>query len=458
VPWGLGCAERWRRLTWKQRLQHDRPIARRRERVQRRKVGHAAGEREPRRAERCSGLPATKAVNNSNAGTARPIRVCRVIARLNVGGPAVHVVQLASALDSQRFDQRLVAGRESPHEASMVPLARARGIEPVIVPELGREVDPRDDALALLKLYRLFRAWRPDVVETHTAKAGTLGRIAAVVARVPARVHVFHGHVLRGYFGPVKTRAFLAIERGLARVTTRIIALGNVQRRELLALGIGGPERVVSIPLGFELEPFANAERHAGALRAELGVAADAPLIGILGRLAPIKRHDVFLRAAGIVAGASPAAHFVVIGDGETRKAIERQRAELGLNGRLHLLGWRAHADLPAALADLDVLVNTSDNEGMPVSLIEAMAAGVPVVATAVGGTVSVVEDGMTGVLSPAGDHQALAAGILRLLSDLALRERIVPAAQSAALGSHGLVTLASAMDRFYTSLVSGNR
>ena len=369
----------------------------------------------------------------------------------------MHVVQLASALDSERFDQRLVAGRESAHEASMVPLARTRGIEPVIVPELGREVEPRDDALATLKLYRLFRAWRPDLVETHTAKAGTLGRIAAVAAGVPTRVHVFHGHVLRGYFGPVKTRAFLAIERGLAQVTTRIVALGEAQRSELIALGIGGPERVISIPLGFELEPFMNAQ-HRGALRAELNVAADVPLIGILGRLAPIKRHDVFLRAAGIVASASPAAHFVVIGDGETRASIEQGRAELGLDRRLHLLGWRAHSDLPAALADLDVLVNSSDNEGMPVSLIEAMATGVPVVATAVGGTVSVVEHDVTGLLASAGDHQALAAEVLRLLSDQALRERIVPAARRAALGGHGLATLTQTMDHFYTSLVAGNR
>jgi glycosyltransferase involved in cell wall biosynthesis len=388
-----------------------------------------------------------------------PLKICRVIARLNVGGPAVHLTQLTAGLHTrfpQRFEQRLVAGLESPGEASMVPLARERGVEPIVIPHLGREIDPSDDASALLALYRLFRAWRPTIVETHTAKAGTLGRVAALAARVPIRVHVFHGHVLRGYFGPAKTRAFLELERALARITTRIVALGESQRTELLSLGIGEPGKVVAIPLGFELRPFLEATRR--SLRQVLGLTAGARLVGILGRLAPIKRHDVFLRAARLIADGEPDAHFVVIGDGETRGEVERLAAELRITERLHLLGWRAHAALPSLLADLDLLVNTSDNEGMPTSLIEAMAAGVPVVATRVGGTVSLIVDGVTGRLVTPGEPGELAGAALTLLRDGAMRVSMADAARAAVHPRYDASTLIETMNGFYTSLVEGNR
>jgi glycosyltransferase involved in cell wall biosynthesis len=390
----------------------------------------------------------------------RPIRICRVIARLNVGGPAVHLVHLSAGLEArypERFTQRLVTGIEAPHEASMVPLARDRGIEPVILPSLGREVAPRDDALALLALYRQFRSWRPDVVETHTAKAGTLGRIAAVAARVPVRIHVFHGHVLRGYFGPRKTRVYLEIERALARLSTRLIALGAAQRRELLDLGIGTRQKLISVPLGFELAPFLDPPPR-GALRHELGLSPDTPLVGILGRLAPIKRHDVFIRAAARIAEAKPETRFVIVGDGETQGETKRLAAELKIADRVHFLGWRPHSDLAALLAELDVLANTSDNEGMPVSLIEGMAAGVPVVATAAGGTVSLIEDGISGSLVPIGDWEATADMCITLLDDPGLRARRVVAARATVHPQCDVSTLVETMARLYTSLVRGNR
>jgi glycosyltransferase involved in cell wall biosynthesis len=390
----------------------------------------------------------------------RPIRICRVIARLNVGGPAVHLVQLSAGLDSrypERFEQRLVAGVEAPHEASMVPFARERGIEPTILPTLGREVSPPDDVRTLLALFTLFQEWRPDIVETHTAKAGTLGRIAAAVARVPVRIHVFHGHVLRGYFGPRKTRMFLEIERALARVSTRLIALGDAQRRELLDFGIGGPEKVLSIPLGFELAPFLTPPER-GAVRRELGLGADALLVGILGRLAPIKRHDVFLLAAARIAANRPEVHFVVIGEGELLAEMRGLADALGIGERVHFLGWRAHRELPALLTDLDVLANTSDNEGMPVSLIEALASGVPVVATAAGGTVSIVEDGLSGSLVPLGDPHAVSRACLTLLGDQALRERRAAAGRAAVHPRFDVGGLVETMARTYTSLAQGNR
>jgi glycosyltransferase involved in cell wall biosynthesis len=387
----------------------------------------------------------------------RPIRICRVIARMNVGGPAVHITQLTAGMDSERFAQLVVSGVEAPHEASMLALARARGVDPVIVPELGRELAARDDAVALLKLYRLFRRWRPDIVETHTAKAGTLGRLAAVVARVPVRVHVFHGHVFHGYFGPAKTRVFLEVERALARVTTRIVALGEAQRRELLELGVGAAPQVVSIPLGFDLAPYLAGTAR-GTLRAELGLPPgdDAPIVATVGRLAPIKRHDLLLRAARRVLDLAPATRFVVVGDGETRQATQRLAGELGIASRVHFLGWRENTALPALYADVDVVALTSDNEGMPVSLIEAMAAGVPVVATAAGGVPAVVRDGVTGLLAPPGDDAAIAGACLRLLQDPALRRRMGEAGRAAVYPQYDLLTLLSRMSGFYTSLVLG--
>jgi glycosyltransferase involved in cell wall biosynthesis len=377
---------------------------------------------------------------------------------MNVGGPAVHITQLTAGLDPERFEQSVVTGVEAPHEASMLALAQARGVMPVVIPSLGRELSARGDLLTLRALYCEFRAWKPDIVETHTAKAGTLGRLAALLARVPVRVHVFHGHVFHGYFSPRKTRMFLEIERALARVTTRIITLGETQRREILNYGIGTPEKVVSIPLGLDLEPLLDGGTP-GALRAELGVLASpaqAPLIGIIGRLAPIKRHDVFLRAARRVIDAVPETHFVVIGDGETRPQVEALARELGLQAHVHLLGWRDHAATLAAFADLDVVALTSDNEGLPTALIEAMAAGKPVVATNVGGVGGLVQDGVTGLLADAGDDRGVAADLVRLLRDPAERRRMGEAGREAAYPRYDVSTLLAKMSGFYTCLTSG--
>lgn len=408
------------------------------------------------------GLPLERPVRpgTEDAGPARPMRICRVIARLNVGGPAVHIIQLTSGLDSQRFKQLVVTGVEGPGEASMLPLARARGVEPEVIPELGREISPRDDVVALVKLYRLFRRWRPDLVETHTAKAGTLGRLAALLAGVPLRVHVFHGHVFHGYFSPRQTRLFLELERLLARASTRIIALGEVQRRELLAYGLGTADKVVAIPLGLELGPFLEAERHTGRLRRELGLAApgdaaaaETPLVGIVGRLVPIKAHEVFLAAAGHILAAIPGAHFVVVGGGERRAELEALAAQPPLAGRVHFLGWRDRAGLVAVYADLDVLVMTSDNEGMPTVLIEGMAAGRAVVATDVGGVRSLVTDGETGRLVPPRAPQAVAQACLDVLRHPAQRRTLGSAARRAVYPRYDVATLLDTMSDFYRSL-----
>ncbi|MDQ3701510.1 MAG: glycosyltransferase family 4 protein, partial [Chloroflexota bacterium] len=374
-----------------------------------------------------------------------------------------------AGLDSQRFEQLVVTGTEGLGEASMLPLARERGVDPVIIPELGREIDPRGDAVALLQLYRLFRRWRPDIVETHTAKAGTLGRLAALLAGVPVRVHVFHGHVFHGYFSPHKTKLYLQLERLLAHATTRIIALADVQRQELLDLRVGTPERVLAIPLGLDLAPFLDAERSAGRLRRELGLPARhegaagtdtplaihtaSPLIGIVGRLVPIKCHEVFFAAAEQILPQIPGAHFVVVGDGERRAELETLASRPPLLGRVHFLGWRERADLVAVYADLDILALTSDNEGLPTVLIESMAAGRAVVATDVGGVRSLVTDGETGRLVPPRAPGAFADACLDLLRHGAQRHALGSAARRAVYPRYDLATLLETMTSFYSSL-----
>ena len=382
-----------------------------------------------------------------------------MIARLNVGGVSVHIAQLTAGLDSQRFEQLVVTGREGKGEASMLPAVRARGVHPLIIPELGRDIRPKEDLVALAKLIYLFRRWRPDIVETHTAKAGTVGRMAAILAGVPVRVHVFHGHVFEGFFGPRQTRAIVEVERRLAKATTRIVALSDDQREELLAYGVGRPEQVDVVPLGLDLGPYLEAPALAGKLRAELGLAGapreSTPLVGIVSRLVPTKAHEVFLAGAARILAEVPGAHFVVVGDGEPqrRAMLEGMAAQPPLAGRVHFLGWRSREDLRAVYADLDLLTTTSDSEGTPVVIIEGMTAGLAVVATNVGGVRSLVADGATGRLVPPRDPAAWAAACVALLRDPQRRREMGAAARTAAHPRFDVSTLLRTMSAYYLDL-----
>lgn len=386
----------------------------------------------------------------------RPIRICRVIARMNGGGPAVHLAHLAAGLDPGRFSQITIAGRTGSGEVDLTSEARSRGMEIVTIPSLGRELSLAADTFTIARLVRIFRQWKPDIVETHTAKAGTVGRLAAMIARVPVRIHVFHGHVFHGYFSPAKTRFFLEVERALGRTTTRIIALGERQRADLLGYGIGTPSRVTSIPLGFDLTPFKDNRDRRGTLRAELGIAhlspSETPVIGIVGRLVPIKAHEVFLDAARAILSEIPGARFVIAGEGERRTELEQLAKHPPLAGRVHFLGWRH--DTASIYADLDLVLLTSDNEGMPVTIIESLASAVPVVATAVGGVPDLVRDGINGILTPPRDSQAIARASITLLQDSGRRARMGASGRETVIPEHEVETLVGRMTRLYKSLV----
>lgn len=347
----------------------------------------------------------------------------RLITRLNIGGPAIHAILLSQAMDDgQAFSTRLVVGSTAPQEGDMLDLAEEKNVRPTLVPELGREISPSDDVVSLVRIVRLLRQDRPDVVHTHMAKAGTLGRIAARLTGVPLVVHTYHGHVFHGYFSPAKTKVFLTVERALAKMTSRIVVVGEGQAEEIASYGL--PRRkIVPIRLGLELERFLEAERYRGQFRAELSVQPDVPLVGIVARLVPIKAHEDFLRAAAVVRSSVPEAQFLVIGDGERRAELEALSARMGLTDCVRFLGWRR--DLPRVYADLDVVALCSRNEGSPVALIEALASARPVVATAVGGVPEVVVHGETGLTVPAGDSNALAGAIVAQIVDKARAQRM---------------------------------
>lgn len=378
--------------------------------------------------------------------------LARVIARLNIGGPAQQAITLTAALNGGDFRSVLFAGREDPREGSLWRAAEAAGVSPVRVPGLSRAIRPAADLLALAALTRHFRRLRPDLVHTHTAKAGTLGRLAALLAAVPVRVHTFHGNVLTGYFGPAATALFRRIEAALARRTALLIAVSPRQRQELIALGVAEPERIAVIPLGLDLAPFLTCAHHAGRLRAELGLSQKTPLVGLVARLVPIKGVDLFLRAAALLRECIPEVRFVIAGDGPEREALEGEAAALGLDGALRFLGWRH--DLPALYADLDLLALSSRNEGTPVSLLEAMAAGVPVVAAAVGGVPDLVQDRVTGRLTPAGDAGALASAMAEVLADRRAAAAYAAAARAAVFPKHDAKTLIATMRACYTRLL----
>src|SRR2546430_10827416 len=279
----------------------------------------------------------------------RRTRVLRVITRLNVGGPAINAALLSTRLHPDRFDTLLIAGSESPSEGSMLELGRlGDGIALRRVPALGREISPIDDVRALAAVTRIAREFRPHIVHTHLAKAGTIGRVAARLAGARAVVHTYHGTVFRGYFGGMKSRAVVAIEQTLSHITTRIVAITPSQRRELIELGIGDERKVVEIPLGFDLAPFLSGPDQ-NVARDRLGLPRDVPVVAIVARLVPVKDVSLFLRAMAQVPAPALA---VVVGTGEPRASLESERRALGLGARCRFLGSpRAAASLSAAAA-----------------------------------------------------------------------------------------------------------
>lgn len=311
------------------------------------------------------------------------IKILRIIARLNIGGPAIHTALLTEGLDSSRFESLLICGRVDKDEGDMSYYALRKNIRPVFIPELKRELSFSNDIAALIKIYKIIRLQKPDILHTHTAKAGALGRLAAILynlARPPRKrvvlIHTFHGHVFNGYFSRIRTWFFIFIERFLALFTRKIITVSESVKEELLKLRICREGKIEVVPLGFELDKFLEIPFNDNG---ELN-------IGIVGRLVPIKNHRLFLKAAsGLVSrSGNLRIRFKIIGDGELRGVLEKFAQELNIDKYVDFTGWQD--ELSGVYAGLDIVALTSKNEGTPVSLIEAMASGRAVAATDVGG------------------------------------------------------------------------
>lgn len=383
------------------------------------------------------------------------VRVLRVIGRLNMGGPAHQAALLSGRrFFADRYETLLVHGSLPPGEASLADLSREEGATMRYLPDLRPAVRPPSDALALAKLIRIARRFRPHVVHTHTAKAGFIGRQAALAVRPrPAIVHTYHGHVLEGYFGPAKARLYFELERALARVSDRLIGVSQATVDDLVRLGVAPRERFRVLPLGLDLRPLAESDVGLRAgVRGELGVGADDVLLIFVGRVVPIKRLDVLLRALSRARSADPRIRLALVGDGEERPGLERLARELGIERDVLFLGYRR--ELRPLFSAADVAVLSSDNEGTPVSLIEAAAAGLPAVTTDAGGVREVVGE-ETGIVVPRGDVEALAAGMVRLGGDAGERERRGRAARDRALERYGAERLLSDVDALYRELLA---
>jgi glycosyltransferase involved in cell wall biosynthesis len=385
------------------------------------------------------------------------VRILRVIARLNMGGPALHVAYLTAGLRERGYDTTLVAGSLARGEDSMAYVADARGVEIVRIDELGREISPLRDLVATVRLARLIRRERPDILHTHTAKAGTVGRAAAVLAGrrgPPIVVHTFHGHVLRGYFGPVRTRFFRLLERWLARRTTALIAVSPQVRDDLVALGVAPAERFVVIRLGIELDERVAGERNGRAeSRRYLGIEPERFAVGWIGRMTAVKRTDDILVAFKRLRDEGVDAVLCLVGDGPDRPHLERRAHELGVIRDTLFLGYQE--DVAPFYAAFDALVLPSSNEGTPVSAIEALAAGRPVVATRVGGVPDVVQEAADGFLVEPGATDELADRLAELARDPELRERMGRAGRERVLPRYAVGRLVDDVDRLYRSLLS---
>lgn len=383
------------------------------------------------------------------------IRVVRIIARLNIGGPAIQAITLTQRLSERGYSTVLVRGVEEPDEGNMDDLADALGVRPVRVRWMRRNPSWRD-VPALIALVRILRRERPQIIHTHAAKGGTLGRVAALIAFPlphgrPVLIHTYHGHSLSGYFSSGMSAVYRTIERGLGRFTDRLIAVSDEVKDELVAMDIAPASKFQVVPLGFNLQPFTSPQREElrARFRAELGIAPNASLVTLVARLVPIKRVDRFLSIASKI----PTVHFLIVGDGELREELQRSPEAVALDDRLTWAGFRG--DMPPVCFASDVVVQTSDNEGTPVALIEAQAAGVPVVSTRVGGTPSVVADGETGWLIAPDDIDGFVARLTSLLADPVAASEMGAAGQRRALERFGLDQLVERIDALYAGLMA---
>lgn len=380
------------------------------------------------------------------AGKTQKVRVLRIIARMNVGGPAVQVSGLMRGFDQTIFEQELLTGFCAADESDYLEKV-ASDVKAIRIDGLGRSIKPRADLTSLFAIIKEIRRFKPDVIHTHTAKAGVVGRIASILSgHRSIRVHTFHGHLLHGYFGAGKTKLVILIEKFLAIFTDQLLAVGKKVQNDLINAGIGNDSKFAVMPPGLQLAKVPSKTE----ARLELGLDLDKIYCAFIGRITQIKRPDRFLDVVSKIKVAGTNVHFVVAGAGEQLDYCQKRASDENLP--VTFLGWRE--DIEVVLAAADFVILTSDNEGTPLSLIQAGMVGIPVVATNVGSTNEIVVDDETGFLTDLSVDQ-LADAVTKLAEDSDLRAKMGSAGQKYTLARYGVARLAKDHQDLYLRLVN---
>ena len=387
--------------------------------------------------------------------TGDPIRVLRVIARLNMGGPAIHVANLAAGLESRGYNTTLVTGSLARGEDSMAFVAERLGVAVVDMPEMGREVSPLHDLRSVWTLARLMRQTRPDILHTHTAKAGAIARAATALAgdaRPRAVLHTFHGHVLKGYFDPVRTSLFREVERTLARASDVLVAVSPEVRDDLVSLGVAPREKFAVIRLGIPLQERIGDKGPTLDYRRLYGIPPGAFVVGWVGRMTGVKDTKAVLEIVRGLRELRAEAVLCMVGDGPEREGLEELAHQLGIARSCYFVGYRE--DVSDYYRLFDAFLLPSLNEGTPVSVIESLASGTPVVATRVGGVPDVVRDGLDGFVVEPGDVQGAAEKLAELAGDPKLRARLGESGRARVYERYSVDRLVNDVDRLYRSLL----
>lgn len=395
-------------------------------------------------------------------------RILRIINRFNLGGPTYNAAYLTKHL-SNDFNTVLVGGIKDEAEGSSEYIVRNLGIEPVIIPEMRRSLNPANDLVAYRKISKIIKDFNPDIVHTHASKAGTVGRLAAIRHKVPVIVHTFHGHVFHSYFGSTKTNFFINIEQGLASQCSRIIAISNKQKEELSeTFKIAPANKFEVIPLGFDLQRFQeDIEIRRKKFRALFNIDNDEVAIGIIGRLAPIKNHKLFIDAIrNVKKKTNKKIRAFIIGDGELRQDLINQcvgnKLTVGFNGHVHdkktditFTSWIK--DIETAYPGLDIIAMTSLNEGTPVSLIEAQAANKSIISTNVGGIENIVIPGLTASLTKNNCLNDFSIKLLHLIDNKELRDKYESNGWEHVKSKFHYTRLVNDMENLYYKLLNGH-
>lgn len=386
----------------------------------------------------------------------RKIKILRIIARLNVGGPAKHVALLTEGLKNERHSSLLIYGSLDKGEGDMSYLIKKDDIKSIFIPELVRRLDPIRDFIAFIKILSIIKKEKPDIVHTHTAKAGTIGRIAAALSRVPVKIHTFHGHIFYGYFDKWSTAFFLWVERMLSYFTDCIIVISDNQKDELLIkYKIGTRQKYRVINLGLDLQRFSYTTMKQNGFREKHRFKEDEILVGMIGRLVPVKNHRMFIRIIKHVRAYIPEevfdrVKFVIVGDGPEKESLVGYAKSQGVSERIVFTGWIE--DMAEVYSDIDIVALTSKNEGTPLSLIEALASGRPVISTDVGGVRDLI--GNTGILVDEGDEAAFSQNLSELIRSPDMRREIGLKGRGVVMEKFSKENLISQIEKLYEELL----